>query len=84
MAISAITSPHAPAQTPTQPSAAPQPAPAPKLQALATDTVKISSTAKALQAKTVAPPQILQAAASGDLQAKAQLTKPAPTPSVRK
>ncbi len=83
MAISAIGSPHAQAQTPT-PSAAPQPAPTPKIQPPAADTVKISSTAKALQAKTAAPPQIVQAAASGDLQAKAQLAKPAIAPAVKK
>ena len=46
-------------------------------QPAATDTVKISTVAKALQEQTQAPAQTVKAAAPGDVQAKALLAKPA-------
>jgi hypothetical protein len=75
MAISLVKS-NILAATPIQSSTAPRTKPGLKQAAPATDTVKISATAKSLQAKTAAPAQVVQAAAGGDLQAKAQLAKP--------
>lgn len=61
-------------RTPSKPKRIAQPA-------AAADTVKISSAAKVLQKTTAAPAEVVQAAAGGDLQAKAQLAKPAPVAS---
>jgi hypothetical protein len=63
-------------QTEAQPSAERQAAPAPNPPPPVTDTVHISDTAKVLQARIEAPAQTVNAAASGDLQAKATLAKP--------
>jgi hypothetical protein len=70
--------------TPLRSSTAPRAKAGIKQAAIATDTVKISATAQSLQEKAVAPAQVVEAAASGDLQAKAQLAKPASAPSVKK
>lgn len=50
---------------------------APKPKPSAKDTVKISAAAKELQQRTEAPAQVIEAASSGDIQAKAQLARPA-------
>lgn len=77
MAISISSATHVQAPVAVQPAAARQPAPAPKPQPAATDTVKISTAAKALQEQTQAPAQTVKAAAPGDVQAKALLATPA-------
>jgi hypothetical protein len=82
MAVSAISS-NILAQ-PQQPSVAGKPAVAAKPQTSTSDTVKISATAKALQEKTAAPAHTVRAAATGDLQAKAQLAKPTAGSTVEK
>jgi hypothetical protein len=51
-----------------------------KPQQPAKDTVTISNTAKSLQQQTTASSSIIDAAASGDLQAKSQITKPTASP----
>jgi hypothetical protein len=59
---------------PLQP-APPRPPPAaPKPQAVAKDTVTISSSARTLQEESEAPLSVVEAASTGDLQAQAQLT----------
>jgi hypothetical protein len=73
--VTSVTKIHA--QTTVQPSPARQARPEPKPQPPATDTVQISSAARALQQRTEAATQTVQAAATGDVQAKAVLAKPA-------
>jgi hypothetical protein len=83
MAISLVKS-NILAATPIQSSTAPRTKAGLKQAPSSTDTVKISAAAKSLQSKTAAPAQVVQAAAAGDLQAKAQLAKPAASSSVKK
>jgi hypothetical protein len=81
MAIPPIGSSNVQAQPPIQPPArARQKAQTAKTQARASDTVRISTAAVALQNATEAAAQIVQAASAGDLQAKAQLAKPVSAP----
>jgi hypothetical protein len=81
MAIPPIGLSNVQAQTLIQPPAqARQKAQPAKTKALAADTVRISTAAAALQNATEAAAQIVQAASAGDLQAKAQLAKPASAP----
>ena len=80
MAVSPINPSSVQTHTPVQSAVPAQKAPAPKTQPVASDTVKISAAAKNLQEQTAAPAQIIQAAASGDVQAKAQLEKPTAAP----
>jgi hypothetical protein len=76
MAIQAVGATPAVSNNAVQP--ARQAAPDKATLTAAKDTVTISSTAKNLQQRTAAPANTVHAAASGDLQAKSQVTKPAP------
>jgi hypothetical protein len=73
--VTSVTKIHA--RTTAQPSAARQAPAEPKPQPPATDTVQISTAARALQQRTEAAAQTVQAAATGDVQAQAVLEKPA-------
>jgi hypothetical protein len=73
--VTSVTKVHA--QTTVQPSPARQTRREPKAQPPAADTVQISSAARALQQRTEATAQTVQAAATGDVQAQAVLAKPA-------
>lgn len=64
-------------QTAVQPSAERQALPEAKPRPYTTDTVQISVAARALQQRTEAAAQTVQAAAAGDVQAQAALEKPA-------
>jgi len=80
--VSSVTKVQAPSAV--QPSGARQTAPAPKPQAPAADTVQISAAARVLQQRTEASAQTLEAAASGDLQARAQLAEGVPAHDITK
>jgi predicted lipid-binding transport protein (Tim44 family) len=75
LAITAIRSEQTAAQNEFQ-SAGAQPGSLLKPQAPVKDTVNISKTAQDLQKTAVASSQVVQAAASGDLRAQAQLANP--------
>lgn len=72
--VTSVTKVHA--QTVVQPSAERQAPPEPKPHPHTTDTVQISAAARALQQRTEAAAQTVQAAATGDVQAQAVLEKP--------
>ena len=84
MVSSVTSSPQVPAQAPVQPSAASKPAPAEKAQPAATDTVKISVAAQALQEATETQAQTTKEAGSGDVQAQRLQAKEAAANAVTK
>jgi len=83
--VSPVTSPpQVQAQAAVQPPAARQPAPAEKPQPAATDTVKISVAAQALQEATETQAQTAKEAGSGDAQAQRLQAKEAAAHAVTK
>jgi hypothetical protein len=83
--VSPVTSPpQVQAQAAVQPPAARQPAAAGKPQAAATDTVKISVAAQALQEATETQAQTTKEASAGDVQAQRLQAKEAAASAVTK
>ncbi len=90
MSISVSSATHVQTPVAVQPAAArqpgsnPQPTPQVKAQPAATDTVKISAAAQALQEAIETPTQTAKEARSGDTQAKKLLAKEAAAHAVTK